>query len=118
MVMSSLEGGIDLLGQLTDQVVTKTIDMMKIHPLIALLNHNLMANLGYAATAPETQAGTFEYSQVLDNVYETDTFNSRQELIAYIFRENAKKSGALLGVKTAGELFSSFSFDKLLGMIS
>jgi len=118
--LSELEGGINLLGQMTDQIITKTLEMMKIHPLIALLNHNLMSNLGYAATVPAGQDGLFQYTNVLDELdpRAAETFASRQELIAYIFRENAKKSGALLGVKTAGELFSSFSFTKLLDMVT
>ena len=122
---TGLEKSFKLIGTFTDEVFSKTIEMMKIHPLIALLNHNLMAHVPYALTAPAITEGEFkgqfEYAPGIDLdaiLTGPRRFATRQGMVADIFRENANKSGTLLGAETAGKLFSNFSVDKILEMLT
>lgn len=120
MSEDGLEKGFKLIGVFADEVFSKTIEMMKIHPMIALMNHNLLANLSFALTAEPTEERgreVFRYptGPALEGV---EVFDSRQSMVAHIFRHNAAKSGNLLGVEVAHKLFSSFSIDKLLGLLT
>ena len=112
---SGVMAGLTAFSQVMGEIKNASIEIMQIHPLNSLIMLNLLSNIGYALTVPE---GEFIFSSgPIDPTKQDERFETRQELLAHIFRVSGIKTGQLLGAETVGNLFNSFSLDRVLGKL-
>jgi len=117
----ALTTGLNTFATVLNDITDSCIEIMRIHPVNGLIMMNLLNNIGYAIFAvPDdndqylvNQYGLFGGEKAVQVV----RFDTRQELMAWIFRRSATHAGALLDSKLVGELFSAFNFSKLLGAL-
>ena len=98
------------------EIKDASIEIMRVHPVNGLLMMNLLGNIGYAMFAVPTEEGQFMIAQwgLAGALGASVRFDSRQELMSYIFRTTAAHSGALLQQETLSDMFSMFNVGKLL----
>ena len=114
----ALEAGLGVFAGVLIQIEQASIEIMRVHPVNSLLMMNLLGNIGYALFAvPETD-GTFTIGQWgLTGDIISPKFDSRQELMSYIFRRVAAHSGAMMSADVVKDLFSAFNLGKLIGAL-
>lgn len=119
---SSIEAGLTVFSGVLASIKDSSIEIMRVHPVNSLLMMNLLGNIGYAIFTVPDENGNFRIGQYAWGGKSTilmppETFGSRQELMAYIFRRVATHAGMLLQVDVATDLFKTFNFEKLLGAL-
>lgn len=112
------EGLADIMGGafgLAEGMIDKLINLAGSHPLNRLVAMNLVDNIIFAMLQPEEPDGGFklplEYEHIFRegifevNVLTPDLFESRAELLAYLFRKNATVIGDLIVSKQLGDVY-------------
>ena len=117
----ALSAGLNTFATVLNDITESCIEIMRIHPVNGLIMMNLLNNIGYAIFAVPTEAGQYLVNQYGlfggEQAVQVVRFDSRQELMAWIFRRSATHAGALLDTKIVGELFSAFNISKLVAAL-
>jgi len=109
-----LKGAMATFAKVITEINAATLDMMRIDPVIALLVVNLEANLGYALTVPDPDpADPTDFFQFRDKKFET-----RQELVAQVFRNTAMHSGAMLDADKISDVFGGIRIGKIFDLMN
>jgi hypothetical protein len=112
---NALDQGLTTFANVLKEIKEGSIDIMRVHPVNGLIMVELLANIGYTIFAIEDDEGMFEIGQWgIAGEISSKKFESKQELMSFIFRQSAVAAGSLLDAKVVKDLFSAFNFGKLL----
>ena len=105
-----LAGTLKVMADLLEQIKDASLDVMRVHPLCAFAMLNLWGNIGYALFEAEGEL-TFGSGPTAQR------FETRGELIAHIFRQNALHMGEILDAQKAKDIFSVINLGKVMELV-
>lgn len=118
MSMKPIQAGLTILGDFLHETEGFTTKVMAMNPVNSLLMINLLGNLGYALTTEKLEFGWKINPGEATSPIQTTTYETRQELIAAVFRNTAEKSGQLMGADIVKDLMGAGGFTTLLRAIT
>lgn len=113
-----LSTGLATFATILNEIKEASIEMMRIHPAVALLMTNLLGNIGYTIFAVKDEKGYYQLGQwgLLAGISERK-FDDHQELMSYCFRSTAVHAAKLLDAQVIGEMSQIFNVSKVLKAI-